>query len=233
MDLFILGPAGSGKSSFVKAFSTYLQTKTYTTSPVNLDPATPPIYPATKNIRTYVKTEEIMKTFQLGINSALIKSIELSQHHIPHLKTQADYILYDTPGQMELFIYSPHGRNIVNLLRTENTAGIFLIDLSSISDAESFLSAVLQNVIVTLRLSIPTLTVFTKSDLASINITHLKNEIMQKPGVLAELLENVIDFIEYTTIPQRPLMISNITKEGFDEVFSAINELFCSCGDLS
>ena len=231
MELFVLGPAGSGKSSFVKAFSEYLGDSDVKC--INLDPATSPIYKASMDIRSYIKTEDILKKYKLGINSALIKSIELSIPFSKNFRLDGDYILYDTPGQMELFLSSRYGREIVNLLKTEYTASIFLMDMTSIQDPESFLSTIMQNVIVTLRLSIPSLTVFTKSDLAGIDIEKLKRGIMEKPGVLPALLEKVIEFIEYTNIPQRLLAISNVTRDGFDEVLSSINELFCSCGDIS
>ncbi len=231
MDLFVLGPAGSGKSSFVKAFSEYLEG--YDVKCINLDPATPPIYKADIDIRRYIRTEDVMRKYRLGINSALIKSIELSIPFIKDFRIEGDYILYDTPGQMELFLSSKYGRETVDLLKTDTTASIFLMDLTTIQDAESFLSTIMENVIITLRLYIPSLTVFTKSDLASIDVDKLKQDILEKSSALSELLEKTIEFIEYTNIPQRTLMISNINKNGFDELMSAINELFCSCGDIS
>jgi len=50
------------------------------------------------------------------------------------------------------------------MLSTTFTSAVFLVDMTLIRDVESFLSAVLQNVIVSLRLSLPTLTAFTKLD---------------------------------------------------------------------
>ncbi len=233
MRLFVIGPAGSGKSVFVKEFGDYLKDRGYEVCRVNLDPATEPIYKADYNIREFVKTEEVMKLYNLGVNGALIKSVELAAKWIDKLRCEADYVLYDTPGQMELFIYSESGRKFVDQLSNGFTAGLFLMDLTAVSDAESFLSAVLQNVVVSLRLSLPTLTVFTKADLADIDVNKLRAEIAEKEGVLAELLEKVVFFIEYTTIPYRIIKISNKSRKGFDEVFSAINELFCACGDIS
>jgi GTPase SAR1 family protein len=233
MDLFVIGPAGSGKSSFVKSFSEFLKEQNYSVQCVNLDPATNPLYKTPADIRRYVKTENVMDTFQLGINSALMKSVDVSLHYIDQLPRNADILLYDTPGQMELFIYSPSGRHVVERLSGQCAAGLFLMDLTIIQDPESFLSAVMQNVIVSLRLTIPTLTVFSKSDLASVDIHHLKNKISTQKGALSELLEKVMFFIEYTTLPQKPLTISNLTKEGFSDLFASINELFCACGDLS
>ena len=40
-------------------------------------------------------------------------------------------------------------------------------------------------------------------------------EIYRSEGVLAELLEKVLFFVEYTTIPYRVIKISNLKKTGF------------------
>ena len=63
MKIFVLGPAGCGKSSFVKAFSEYLREMDLDVKCVNLDPATDPVFDASVDIRSFVKTEEIMKKF--------------------------------------------------------------------------------------------------------------------------------------------------------------------------
>ncbi len=110
---------------------------------------------------------------------------------------------------------------------------IFLVDSTLITDPEGFLSAVMQNAVVSLRLNLPSLTVFTKSDVSEVNVSALLNELKEREGVLAELMEKVVDFIELTTIPYRPIKISNLKKTGYDDLFSAVNELFCSCGDIS
>ncbi len=233
MKLFVIGPAGSGKSTFVAEYSEYLKDNGYDVKCVNLDPATEPIYKADRDIREFVKTEEVMKKYKLGINGALIKSIDISVDYVDELKCNADYVLYDTPGQMELFIYSKSGREIVSKLSDRFSAALFLMDSTVVCDSESFVSAVMQNVIVSLRLSLPTLTVFTKSDLSEVDVDELRNELSEREGLLAELMEKTLFFIEYTTIPYRVIKVSSIKRTGFNDVFTAINELFCACGDIS
>jgi len=102
MRLFVLGPAGCGKSSFVKSFSSYLGEMGLEAKCVNLDPATDPIFETDADIRKFVKTEEVMEGYNLGINGALIKSVELGLKYVEELRVSSDYVLYDTPGQMEL-----------------------------------------------------------------------------------------------------------------------------------
>ncbi len=213
MEVFVLGCAGSGKSTFVKSFSEYLREKGYTVKCVNLDPASDPAYSADKNVRDFVKTEKVMAEFGLGVNGALIKSVELASDYAQELRVKGDFVLYDTPGQLELFIYSEAGRKFVKELSGSFSCSLFLVDLTTITDPESFLSAIMQDVIVSLRLSLPTLTAFTKSDVADIDVKALLGEIGRREGVLAELMEKLVEFIELTTIPYRPIKISNVKKQ--------------------
>lgn len=233
MKIFVIGSAGSGKSTFVKNFSAFLKEKGYDVCCINLDPASDAIYDADGDIREYIKVEDVMTKYGLGVNGALLKSMELALNFAEELKREADFVLFDTPGQMEIFIFSREGRKFVEILSNSFTAALYLMDLTIVQDVESFLSAILQDVTISLRLSLPTITVFTKADIANPDINSMLDEISRKEGVLAELLEKLVEFIEYTTIPYRPIKVSNIKKTGYEELFAAVNELFCSCGDIS
>lgn len=233
MKIFVLGPAGCGKSSFVKYFSRYLSELDLDVRCVNLDPASNPIYDADKDIRDFVRTEQIMKIHRLGINGALLKSMDESLRYVEKVRIEGDYVLIDTPGQMEVFIYSKSGREIIDRLAGRNSIGLFLIDSSLIDDPESFLSVILQNVVVSLRLSIATATILTKSDIKDIDVEGMRRSIVERKDTLAELLERTSDFIEYTTLSQRIVKVSNPKMEGYHDVYSLVNEMFCTCGDVS
>ncbi|MET1123821.1 MAG: ATP/GTP-binding protein [Archaeoglobaceae archaeon] len=232
MRIFVTGPAGSGKSTFVREFSKFLEGKGYEVACVNLDPATDPCFEASADVREFVRTEDVMRDYGLGVNGALLKSMELAEKCVDALKIDADYVLYDTPGQMEIFIYSQSGRRITEKLSDTFSAALFLVDSTLAADAEGFMAAIMQNVVVSLRLSLPTLTIFTKSDVAGIDVEEVRRKL-KSGGLLAELLESVEFFIDYTTIPYRTIRVSSVSGEGFEDVFAAINELFCACGDIS
>jgi len=86
-----------------------------------------------------------MKKYNLGVNGALIKSIEHSLEYAEQLRCEAEYVLYDTPRQMELFIYFESGRKTVEVLKENFSATIFLMDMSIVRDPGSFISTILQN----------------------------------------------------------------------------------------
>ncbi|MCX8172870.1 MAG: ATP/GTP-binding protein [Archaeoglobaceae archaeon] len=233
MELIVIGPAGSGKSTFVREFSIFLKSLGYDVKCVNLDPASDPIYPADRDVRKYVKTEDVMLDYKLGINGAMLKSVELMLRYSEELKLDSEFVLYDTPGQMELFIYSENGVELVRRLCKTHTCGVFLIDAEMVASPEHLASAILQNVVVMLRLSLPTLTVISKSDLRNIDVRSFLSKISLGKGVLSEIMEKFAPLLDYTTLRYRTLKISSIKRSGFQELFSAVRELFCVCGDLS
>jgi GTPase SAR1 family protein len=233
MEVFILGHAGSGKSTLVKAFSQFLDSLEYDVKCVNLDPASDPIYKAEADVRYYVKAEEVMQRFVLGINGAMLRAVDLMLEFSDRLKVEGEFVLYDTPGQMEVFIYSESGLALVERLKGFQTCGLFLIDSAMARTPENIASAILQNVVLMLRLGIPTLKVLTKSDLWDINVGELLRKINFGEGVLSEIMGNLAPLFEYTTLRYRTIKVSSVKKSGFQELLSALRELFCACGDLS
>jgi GTPase SAR1 family protein len=231
MNIIVVGPAGSGKSTFVKNFSKYL--KDYDVKVVNLDPASDPIYKADRDIREFVRTEEVMKKFGLGINGALLKSIELSLEHIDDLILDGDYVIYDTPGQMELFLYSKHGLAMAEKIARGWSVCVFIIDAEVASTPENFASIVAQNAVISLRLSMPTITVLNKCDLTDFDLSEVTAKLKDVEGVLGEIVEKLMGLIDYTTMRFRIVKVSALSGMGFENVLSAVNEIFCSCGDIS
>ena len=232
MNILILGHAGSGKSTLVKNFGEYLE-ENYSVSRVNLDPATEPIFKADADSRNFVKTEEVMKKFKLGINGALLKSMEILKEYIPKLVLENDFVLYDTPGQLELFLYTDFGEEFSKHVRG-NAVAIFLIDSSLCQSAENYLSAIFQSAVVSIRTSLPTLTVFNKTDVKKPVSYEKAEELIKKgEGVLSEFMANLLPFYELTSLRYRIIEVSAKKREGFDDLFDAVNEILCACGDIS
>ncbi|HDM60130.1 MAG TPA: GTPase [Archaeoglobus veneficus] len=232
MNVIVVGPAASGKSTFVWKFLEYLRRKGYDAKAVNLDPATPPCYEAAVDVRTYVRTEDVMTEYGLGINGALLKSMEFAAKYVNELIISADFVLYDTPGQMEVFLYSKAGLDLLNEIPAFK-AGVFLAAADVASTPENFVSVLAQCAVVSLRTALPTLTVFSKCDITKPPTIQDVKEKFAEGGMLAELMEKLLAFLECTTLPYRTIEVSATKGLGFDDVFSALNELFCSCGDLS
>lgn len=87
-------------------------------SVVNLDPANDHTnYPAALDIRSLVKLEDIMREDQLGPNGGILYALEELEHNFDWLEEGLkefgeDYVLFDCPGQVELYTHHNSMRNI-------------------------------------------------------------------------------------------------------------------------
>jgi GTPase SAR1 family protein len=131
---FIIGTAGSGKSLFTAAFSEWLKTSKQDVAVVNLDPGALKLpYSPDVDVRNYVDIGDLMEKYGLGPNGALIMAADLIADEIDNITVDieaanADVVLVDTPGQMELFAFRASGPYIVNELTREPKAIVYLFD---------------------------------------------------------------------------------------------------------
>lgn len=123
----VLGPAGSGKTTYCKSLASAYTQLSRQTIIVNLDPANDllPYIPAI-NITSLISMYDVMEKLKLGPNGAMMYCMEyleknmdwlldaLAKHH-PNT-----YILFDCPGQVELFTHHSSLKNIIDMLTKHN-----------------------------------------------------------------------------------------------------------------
>lgn len=169
--VFIIGTAGSGKSLFTASFAEWLKISKQDVAIINMDPGALKLpYSPDVDIRNYVDVGIIMEKYDLGPNGALILAADLIAEKIDSINQEietinADIILVDTPGQMELFAFRASGPYIVNELTQEPKALVYLFDsVFSLNPfnyvSNMFLSAAIYN-----RFFTPQLHVLSKIDL--------------------------------------------------------------------
>ena len=107
----VIGPPGSGKSTYCDGMHQFLSSIGRKCSVVNLDPANErTMYPCAINIRSIVTVDDIMDEEDLGPNGAMLYALEELEHNFEWLETSLkslgeDYVLFDCPGQVELFTH--------------------------------------------------------------------------------------------------------------------------------
>jgi GTPase SAR1 family protein len=169
--VFIVGTAGSGKSLLTAAFAEWLKTAKQDVTIVNLDPGVIALpYTPDLDVRDYVNIVNLMEEYRLGPNGALVMATDLIAEQAETLRAEveelnADLVLVDTPGQMELFAFRASGPYIAGELTREPKAIVYLFDsvfsLSPLNYVSNlFLSAAVYN-----RFLIPQAHVLSKCDL--------------------------------------------------------------------
>lgn len=169
---FFVGTAGSGKSLLTASLEKWLVASDLSVTVVNLDPGVDdPPFTSDVDIREYVDYGEVMRSFSLGPNGALVASLDMAVGHIDDLREEIndldrDYVLVDCPGQMELFAYRNSGPLMVSGLMGQDPAlSLFLLDANIVRSPSGYLSSMLLGMSISIRFGLPQLSVLSKPDI--------------------------------------------------------------------
>ncbi|KAG2477043.1 MAG: GTPase [Nitrosopumilales archaeon] len=238
--IFVVGTAGSGKSLLTSKIHEYYTRNGAFSAILNLDPGVESLpYGCDIDVRDYVDIVSIMKQYDLGPNGALIMANDLIASKIDSIqdeidKVSPDYLLIDTPGQIELFAYRTSGQFLVQNLRIDERMSIFLFDGALVTTPVNFVSIALLATSIRLRLGLPTINVLTKTDLIgeklkdilkwSTNLSALENAISQEvDGEAYALTTNILRGLNLGGFAQGLIPLSNVTGEGMVNLETALS----------
>ena len=238
--IFLTGTAGSGKSLLTSKIYEYYTSNGAFVAILNLDPGVESLpYTCDIDVRDQIDIVSIMKQYELGPNGALIMANDLIASKIDQLQDQIDdvnpdYLLIDTPGQIELFAYRTSGPFLVQNLNLDEKMSIFLFDGALVTTPVNFVSIALLATSIKLRLGLPTINVLTKTDLIgdklkdilnwSTNLSALENSISQEvDGEFYTLTTTILRSLNLGGFAQGLIPISNSTGEGMVNLQSALS----------
>lgn len=190
--IYFVGTAGCGKSTMTAAFSEWLQTQGYDSVLVNLDPGADTIpYEVNVDIRDWIRLEDIMKEYKLGPNGAQIAAADLLAINTPKVAEvlntfETDFVLFDTPGQLELFAFRDSSKKIIQSFDPEASMICFLVDPMLARNPNGFVTSMVLSAMASFRLNVPLTTMVSKSDL----LTEEEIETIQRWSDSNEALFN-------------------------------------------
>ena len=242
--IFIVGTAGSGKSTLTSSFSDWLRDQEQSTLLVNLDPAASSLpYEPDVDIRDYVDYERIMVTRRLGPNAALIASVREAARYVEEVAEDvdsfnADFVIVDTPGQLELFAFREEGK-----ILSENIGGgrrkvmFFILDPMFCATTKNFVASMFLAASIYLSFGLPMIQVLNKIDAVprdyvdrierwseSIDALIVDAENKLKGGLIIlsrEVAQAVHDIV--SSLPIIPA--SSVTMEGFPELHALLTRV--------
>ncbi|XP_043482122.1 GPN-loop GTPase 2 [Leptopilina heterotoma] len=168
----VIGPPGSGKTTYCNAMGKFLESLGRKVAIVNIDPANENMeYTPTINIADLIKLDEVMSIHKLGPNGALIYCMEFLEANIDWLikrilSLKDHYFLLDCPGQVELYTHH-ESMNSISTKLTENLlrlCSVNLIDSHHCSDPGKYLSSLMVCTSTMLNLGLPHVNIMTKLD---------------------------------------------------------------------
>ncbi|GIX66362.1 GPN-loop GTPase 2 [Babesia caballi] len=172
----VMGPPGSGKSTYCAAAKQLLNTLGRPTVIVNLDPQVSPFelsYTPDIDICELVDASNVADSFELGPNASLLYAMDYLYVNLDWLTQRLDYlgdvyILYDIPGQIELFTHHTALRDVIDTLQRKHghrLTGLNLIDSTLCADPFKYVAALLTSLSCQIFIQLPHVNVLSKLDL--------------------------------------------------------------------
>ena len=171
--VYLIGTAGSGKSTLTYNFQQWMSHRSLDAITVNLDPGAENLpYEPDVDIRDWISLKEIMESYGLGPNGAQIACADMLALNTDDLKKsiesfKTDYVLIDTPGQLELFVFREAGKYIFKFLNPERSIIAYILDPALAKTASGFVSQLLLSISTNFRLGQSQINILSKADMLS------------------------------------------------------------------
>lgn len=171
----VMGPAGSGKSTYCALMAEHFKALKRNCYLVNLDPAAEDFkYVVSVDVRDLIQLDDVMQDEELrfGPNGGLIFCMEYLSKNLEWLQEnleagEDDYFIFDCPGQIELYTHLPVMKHLMETLQSWDfrLCGVFLVDSQFLGETSKFVSGVLASLSCMINLEIAHISIMTKLDL--------------------------------------------------------------------
>eukprot|EP00879_Flechtneria_rotunda_P006034 GHRR01006346.1.p1 GENE.GHRR01006346.1~~GHRR01006346.1.p1 ORF type:complete len:334 (+),score=112.45 GHRR01006346.1:132-1133(+) len=216
----VIGPPGSGKTTYCNGVEQYLTALGRKVAIINLDPANDVLpFKPTVDVSELVCLETVMEELKLGPNGGMLYCMEYLQANLDWLKDKLTpleqdgcYVLFDCPGQVELFTQQPAFKQLLQALTDQwhyRLTAVHLIDAHLATDPAKYISALLLALSVTLHLEMPQVNVLSKIDL------------LTQYGELAFNLDY------YTEVQDLRYLLGSMGERGFSRRFRKLSASLC------
>jgi GPN-loop GTPase len=172
----VLGPAGSGKSTYCAELQRYCNDSQRIVHVVNLDPAAEDFeYAVSVDLRELISVDDVSTELSMGPNGALVYCMEFLLENIDWLEDKLecyvdnDYLILDLPGQIELYTHFPFMRSLIRKLESWGfrVQALYMLDSQFMSDPAKFFGGCITALSAMVQLEVPHVNVMSKMDLVS------------------------------------------------------------------
>lgn len=166
----------------MQRINSHLHSKQQVPYVLNLDPAVHSVpFESNIDIRDSINYKEVMKQYNLGPNGGILTSLNLFATKVDQIISllekrtapnpenptakQIEHILVDTPGQIEVFVWSASGSILLETLASSfPTVIAYVIDTPRASSTSTFMSNMLYACSILYKTKLPMILVFNKTD---------------------------------------------------------------------
>lgn len=257
-----VGMAGSGKTTFMQRINAHLHGQKEPPYVINLDPAVLNVpFESNIDIRDSVNYKEVMKQYNLGPNGGILTSLNLFATKVDQIvgllekrsspedgKKPIKNILVDTPGQIEVFVWSASGQILLESLASSfPTVIAYIIDTPRTASTSTFMSNMLYACSILYKTKLPMILVFNKADVKDPSFAKdwmtdydAFSEALQSDeannafggvegegggsGYMSSLLNSMSLMLEEFYTHLSVVGVSSMTGQGVDDFFAAVKD---------
>lgn len=247
--LYFVGPAGAGKSSLVGAFQEWMSYSGYDGVAVNLDPGAETLpYEPLIDVRERFTLGDVMEQYGLGPNGAQVVCADLLAVELDWLAKQVaevdcDYLLVDSPGQTELFLYRQASRQFVDGL-SPRTGLVMHFDPLLSREPQGFVTQLLLAAAAHLRFPVPLFPLLTKSDLLeptevetilawANDLDVLEFALPPSADMGGVLSGELLKVLRTLALESQLVATSAKKREGVDDLYTLVQAAFAGGDDLT
>ncbi|AFM97890.1 hypothetical protein EHEL_021360 [Encephalitozoon hellem ATCC 50504] len=242
----VVGMAGSGKTTFCQRLYSWISQDNCKIDPetglnssiysINLDPAVVNAkMPLNLDIRDSVDYHETMEKYQLGPNGGITTCLNLFLLNIgEHIdKIKEEYVIIDTPGQIEAFTWSSPGYVLIETLKTIGSVIlIYTVDSVSSHKHAVFMSNMMYAASLMCRYEVETLCLFNKKDLTESKVLEewisdyeSFRDSLNEENMFSPVLGSMALYFEEFYNSMTSVSVSSHTGSGKSDFFDAVNRL--------
>ena len=240
--IFVTGTAGAGKSLLTSKLMQWYKDNNFYPIALNLDPGVISLpYEPDVDVRNYIDIGKIMSEHNLGPNGALIMAADMIATKLDEIQEEVynlnpDFVIADTPGQIELFIFRASGPYFVSNFQSDNKINIFTFDgIVASSSPINFISIILMATSVRLRLNISQIDVMTKRDLVIDKLedimrwsskSSVEDSLQNEKNIEYSILsKDLLHALFKNNLMQNPILVSSLTMSGMVNLTAALSRV--------
>jgi hypothetical protein len=249
--IYFVGTAGVGKSTLTRAFHYWTTRQKIDAIILNLDPGAEYLpYVPDIDVRDWVVLSDIMTQYGLGPNGAQVVCADMVAFKLPEILRQleefkTDYVLVDTPGQIELFAFRSASKRTIEALGQARSFMVFMFDPLVARSPSGLISQLLLSATVQFRLALPALNVLAKADILEDEeletilgwaenpgvLDHAIN--METPSMHTTLSTQLFQLMETIGVPKTLVALSSNTGLGMEDIYNGVQQVFMGGENLT
>jgi GPN-loop GTPase len=248
--IYVVGTAGSGKSRFTAGLQRWLKERGLDATTVNLDPGAEALpYVPDVDIRDWLRLADVMDQYELGPNGAQVLAADLIALRLGDVSEaisqfRSPYVVVDTPGQTELFVFRESGRITMEILAPGRSLIVFLVDPFLAKRPSAYVSLAMLSATTAFRFGVPLLNALAKTDLLkpeelerlrawSETPETLEDALLsEKPDLYTQMTTDTFRVLDAMGSFGRAVAVSSETLEGMDDVYAYVQEVYAGGEDL-